>query len=311
MAALLALGAALGWGSSDYAAGVASRRSHPMSVVLLAHLLSALALLCVLLAVGTGVAGADDLALGAAAGLGGGLGALLLFRGLAIGQMGVVAPITAAGAAVIPVGYGLVTGDALGRLTIVGVGVALVAVGLISGVDLAALRRTPAAVGAGARPLSPILPAPAGSSIGLGAAFGAVARRPGVLDALGSGVGFGAFFVLLSRTSEDAGLWPLVSARGMSVVAMVAVAVATGVQIAQDRDARVHTVVAGVLDAVAAALFLLASRDANLAVVSVLASLYPLATAGLARLIDHEQLSRLQLAGIGLAGVAVALISIG
>jgi drug/metabolite transporter (DMT)-like permease len=161
MSALFALAAAIGWGSSDFAAGHASRKSSAISVVILTHFAAVIALLCfavdfgpvwmmfgdVVRAVGPGSNGgpirwsgpgvsgsptAADLSWGLAAGLGGGFGAMLLFRGLGKGTMAVVAPITAAGAASIPVLFGILTGDPITVFGVAGIAVALVAIVLVS-----------------------------------------------------------------------------------------------------------------------------------------------------------------------------------
>ncbi len=157
MAALLALLAAVSWGSSDFLAGNASRRSSAVSVVILTHFASVVALILVAvdfgpvwtslsaMACGGGYDGVgwagprivgdpttSDIGWGLAAGLGGGFGAMLLFRGLGRGSMAVVAPVTAAGAAIIPVFAGLATGDSLSTLALAGIALALVAIVLVS-----------------------------------------------------------------------------------------------------------------------------------------------------------------------------------
>jgi drug/metabolite transporter (DMT)-like permease len=138
MSALFALAAAVGWGSSDFAAGYASRKSSATAVVILTHLASVIALLIVAVRFGPGglsidgSPGAADIAWGLAAGVAGGAGAMLLFQGLGKGSMAVVAPITATGAASIPVLFGIVTGDPVTALSIVGIALALVAIVLVS-----------------------------------------------------------------------------------------------------------------------------------------------------------------------------------
>src|SRR3954469_13558181 len=101
LAVVLALASAASWGSSDFVAGVAGRRSTALSVVLGTHL-TGLMIVGALVAVVPGGASGGDLLWGAGAGVCGAMGAVLLYRGLAIGTMGVVAPLTAAGAACIP-----------------------------------------------------------------------------------------------------------------------------------------------------------------------------------------------------------------
>ncbi len=133
MAVLFALLAAVGWGSSDYAAGDASRRSSAVSVVVLTHLASCVALVFISVVPGqTGSPRVSDLVWGLAAGLAGGTGAMLLFRGLGRGSMSVVAPVTATGAALVPAFVGLVQGESLGSIGVLGVVVALAAIVLVS-----------------------------------------------------------------------------------------------------------------------------------------------------------------------------------
>lgn len=343
MAILLALLAAAGWGSSDYAAGVASRRSSALSVVVLTHLTGAV-LLAVAVVVGpggalrlaghalsggsdggarltldvlllpgaavpgTGDVGWGDLGWGAAAGLSGGIGAVLLFRGLARGAVNVVAPITAVVAALIPVAAGLVTGQAPGLVGLGAVVVALVAITLISEPapgdepdDVASPRRRGVHARRGGRHVR------SGRQRRLTRRASRPAR-PGVAEALGSGAGFGGFYLLLARTADDAGLWPILSARTASVLLFAAAALFVRERLLPARPDRRLVVVAGLLDAVAAVAFLAATHRGLLSVVAVLSSLYPAATIALAALFDHERCSRRQWAGLGLAAVSVGVL---
>src|SRR3954447_5245863 len=128
---VLALASAASWGSSDFMAGVAGRRSTTLSVVLGTHL-TGLLIIGTLVVMHPGGAVGGGLLWGAAAGISGAVGAALLYRGLAIGTMGVVAPLTAAGAACVPVAFGLLTGDDVGRNVVAGLGLALAAIVLLS-----------------------------------------------------------------------------------------------------------------------------------------------------------------------------------
>lgn len=368
MAIALALLAAAGWGSSDYAAGVASRRSPAMAVVILTHLIASLALAAIVLGAdslmdtsvqfaysspsdggphglhldwflpseGPAAAPLADLVWGVLGGVSAGLGALFLYRGLARGSMSVVAPITAVGAACFPVLIGLGTGESLSALAWVAVGLALGAVLLVSNVPTPALgegggpppylvraaeavrahSETPTSVvaaGGGAPPETQPGALPtvrAGRRGRHSAPPPRRLRQPGVVDALVSGVGFGGFFVLLGRTAEASGLWPMLSARTASVALFVLVAVGTRQAVLPGRSDRVTVVLAGLGDAAAAGFFLAATRHGQLSVVAVLSSLYPAATIGLARLVDGERCSRIQLAGGALAIAAVAVLAV-
>src|SRR4051794_4513552 len=110
MAVVLGLLVAAAYGAADFFGGLSSKRAPVSAVVVLSQLMG-LAVLVVLVPIAGGNPTEHDLALGAAAGAFGGIGLVCLYRGLAIGRMSVVAPITAVGAAVVPVLWGLVARD--------------------------------------------------------------------------------------------------------------------------------------------------------------------------------------------------------
>jgi drug/metabolite transporter (DMT)-like permease len=353
VAVLLALLAAGSWGSSDYAAGVASRRSSALSVVVLTHAVSAAVLALVVLGpslatvggVDLAVVGADaavdgrarltldlllpagltriaplaDLLWGAVAGISGGVGAVLLFRGLARGAVTVVAPVTAVLAAVLPVVAGVLSGESLGVIGAGAVATALIARVMIAeppSVPARHARRTGVrsrVVGSrrdGARhgrrsPSARHRASGGGTQWALGRP-----AVPGMVEAIGSGLGFGGFYLLLDHASGGAGAWPVLSARTASAVLFTLAALMSWERPLPRRGDRWVVVVAGVLDAVATAAFLAATHRGLLAVVAVLSSLYPAATIGLARLIDRERCSRGQLAGLGMAAVSVGVLAI-
>ena len=286
MAALLALGSALWYGVSDFSGGLAARRSPAVAVVLVSNALSlALAGGAVGLLPGSAYS-TRDLAWGTAAGAVGLLGVVLLYRGLAIGPMSVVAPLTAVLAAVVPVVVGTVRGDRPGPAAVTGIVVAIPAIAMVG--------------------------REAGSAAAQ--ASGRTGIEPGALaSALLAGVSFGGFYVLLAQTGGDGGAWPLVGQRAASVVILLAL---TGVALLRRRPALPRGValrlalLAGVTDFLANLAFVLATHRGLLALVAVLSSLYPAATVVLARGILGERLSRTQVAGIGLAGLAVTLIAL-
>lgn len=289
MAVLLALTAAASWGASDFFGGLAGRRAPDdvsVSVSLASHVIGAIGLTVVAFVLGADEVTARDIGFSMAAGIGGAAGVALLYRGLAIGKMGVVAPITGAGAAALPVLVGVTTGDAPTPLAWSGVFLALVAIVLVS--------REPA----GDHTI-------AGASPRLGL------RTPGVPEAIGAGLGFGLIFVMLDRTAEAAGLWPLVPMKLTSIVLLAGFGLIAGRGLAAPRVVWPLVLTVGVLDNAANVAYLLATRRGLLALVAVVSSLYPVGTVLLARLVLDERLARHQLGGLALAGVAVALISVG
>ncbi|MDX6698436.1 MAG: hypothetical protein QOE65_1833 [Solirubrobacteraceae bacterium] len=217
----------------------------------------------------------------AAAGGAAGIVAIAAFyRGLAIGTMSIVAPISATGAAV-PVLVGVATGDRPGPLVVVGIAAAITGVVLASRED-----------------------APEGSE------RAATARRS-VLLALVAALGFGAFFVGMDASADDGVLWALLSARIASFALMAAALAAA--RPAAPRDPRLLGVLAGIglLDLGANGCFALATTKGLLSVTSVVGSLYPLVTVLLARLVLGERVRRVQELGIAAAVLGVVLIAAG
>jgi drug/metabolite transporter (DMT)-like permease len=278
VAVVLALASAVVYGAADFLGGLASRRTSAFGVVALSQVVGLVALLALLPWLG-GPVGAADLAWGAAAGIAGAAGLVLFFRTLARGVMSVIAPVTAVTAAAVPVLVGLLAGNRIGPWAAVGIALALAAVVLVSAEGgLSALRTAP--------PTS-------------------------VAPALAAGIAFGLFFVLLDRTSEQAGLTPLVAARLASVTLVVVLALVGRQSLRVTRPAHGLVALSGVGDMTANALFLLATQaDGQLAITGVLASLYPVSTVVLAQLLLRERLAGAQLAGLGTAVAAVVLITL-
>jgi drug/metabolite transporter (DMT)-like permease len=138
-----------------------------------------------------------------------------------------------------------------------------------------------------------------------------VSRRRALAMAVLAGAGFGLFFICLSRAPAGGGFWPLAGAR-VSSLAAIAVPLLAGRGPERPVPEAVRAAaLSGVLDITGNALFLLAVRSGELALVAVLSSLYPAATVLLAFGILRERLRLPQLAGVGLALVAVGLIASG
>jgi drug/metabolite transporter (DMT)-like permease len=278
VAVVLALGSAAVYGASDFLGGLASRRASVFGVVALSQLAGLLALLVLLPWLG-GPATLADLTWGAAAGLVGSTGLVVFFRALSRGVMSVIAPVTAVTAAAVPVLAGLLGGNRIGPWAAAGILLALIAVVLVS------------------------------AEGGLGQLR--AVRAVNLTAPLIAGTAFGVFFVLLDRTSADAGLTPLVAARLASVVLVVVVALAGKQSLRVSRTSLPLVLASGVGDMTANALFLLATQqDGQLAITGVLASLYPVSTVVLAQALLRERLVRAQVAGLGTAVTAVVLITL-
>lgn len=280
MGIALAVAAAISWGSSDYIAGHATRRSTALVVAALAQL-TGLAVVILIAPLVPGAPTAADLEWGALAGIASGTGLVALYRGLAIGPMSIVAPATAGLGAVVPVAIGTGLGQRPTGVTLAGVILALIAI---------------VALSTGSE--DEIVHAPARRL---------VRSAPAILIA---GVGFGAFYVALDRTGPGAGLWPLVAAHVASVLLLwppLLVRHATGLRAAA--RAAPAALAAGALDIAAASATLIAFRHQSLPVVAVISSLYPAVTIALAGLFAHERVGARRLAWSGLALAAVVLIA--
>jgi drug/metabolite transporter (DMT)-like permease len=277
LAVFLGLLVAVTYGTGDFFGGLASKRNATTVVVVLSQALG-LASLVVIVAIDRAHLTAHDALLGAGGGSVGLIGLLLLYRGLASGTMSVVAPITAVGAGVVPFGWGLVTGERPSAPALAGVVLSLLAIALVSAADAVDDRR---------------------------------ATRTDILLALGAGASFGVVFICLGSTHADSGMWPVLAARTASVL-LVTTAVLAMRQPLRPAPGSIGTIaIAGVLDAGANALYVLATRAGLLSLVSVLSSLYPAATIVLARVVLRERMNRTQLAGIALALTGVTLIAAG
>lgn len=279
MGVVLALGAALAYGLSDFLGGLLSRRISPWTVALVAQIVGTVTVSVVAVTIPADLSVAD-LGWGAASGIGSGLGTVFLYRGLGSGQMNVVAPLSALGAAVLPVVVGFAVGERPGGLTWLGIGCALPAIWLVSR---------------------------AGSEVAV------AAGRPGagVRDGLLAGAGFGLLFVALGQVPESAGLWPLALGQG---VALVLIAVGVRLVAAPIRSAgrRILATAAavGVCAAAATVLYQFAARSQLVSVAAVLTSLYPALTVTLAAVFLHERMNRTQACGLGLAVAAVVLVAL-
>lgn len=295
MAVLLGLAVAAVYGAADFLGGLSAKRS-PVTVVVVVSQICCLPLLAVLVALVGGNPTPRSLALGAAAGSVGAVGLWCLYRGLSVGRMSVVAPITAVGAATVPVAWGLAGGERPSATALVGVAIAIVAVALIS--------RSPTPAGTDA--------AAGGGRASRRSRAGAVSIDRAILLALVAGAAFGTVFVLLDATGPDASFWPLVAGRTASILLLLTVTVATGQTLARPPWALLPTIAgAGALDLTANALYLLATRRGLLSLVAVLSSLYPVSTVLLARTVLGERLAAQQVVGLALALVGVVLIAAG
>jgi drug/metabolite transporter (DMT)-like permease len=286
---ILSLAAALFYGAADFCGGLASRRSPTLAVVVWSQAVGLVVLLAVLPFV-PGIPRSSDLAWGAACGVSGAFAVGLLYRGLAIGVMGVVSPITAVLAAALPVAFAIARGDREPVLALVGIGCALLAVVLVSA-------STPP-------------PTPAEQDAPLARAPRSRRFPPGIAEALGAGTAFGFFFIALAQTHADAGLYPLATTRLTSLALLVVAALVLRRPLRIAPPGRLTVAAAGALDMSSNVLYVLAAHAGPLAIAAVITSLYPAGTVALAALVLHERLVRVQWAGVAIAFAGVLCMAL-
>lgn len=277
MGILLALTAALAYGLSDFLGGIVSRRTTAWPVALTAGLGGLLGAV-VLAALVDGDPTRADLLWGALSGVGSGAGGAFLYRGFATGRMGVVAPVSAVGAAVLPVVVGVATGERPGLVVWLGILAAMPGIWLVA--------RTPDEAGTAAGTVDAAL-----------------------VDGLLAGLGFGVLFVALGQVPDEAGYLPLVAGQVTSLVAIAVLASLFGAVWLPRVASQWWGVAAGLLASVAVLCFLLATQRGLLTVAAVLTSLYPAFTVLLAATALRERIHAAQAIGLVLCGVAIGLVA--
>jgi drug/metabolite transporter (DMT)-like permease len=191
--------------------------------------------------------------------------------------MTVVGPLTAVVSAVLPVVVGFALGERPSLVAVAGIVLALVGIVLVTG-----------AIGTPHVPTAPRI-----------VAFTVI-----------GGAGFGFMYVCLDQTSDESGMWPLVAARVVSIGVAALVVVGRRGRGSAGRVTG-YAVAAGIFDMGANVLFVLATREGLLSLVSVITALYPVSTILLAVRFDRERLSATQVGGLLGVGLAVALVALG
>jgi drug/metabolite transporter (DMT)-like permease len=227
----------------------------------------------VALAIGEPIPGAATLGLAALAGFFAVAGILGLYTGLAVGRMGVVAPVTGVIAATIPVVVGFIGQGWPGGQVVVGIALALAAVVLVSGSS-----------------------DPAG-------------RPSGIQYALLGGVGLGLFNVTIGAFPEHLVAWPLAVIKAGSLIPIAILVIVARRPWRVPRPILPALLVVAFLDLAGNGLYILATQAGRLDVAATLSSLYPVTTVVLAVVVLRERVTWSHLGGIVLAGIAIVLIA--
>ncbi len=271
---LFGLASAASWGAGDFSGGLASKRTSAYTVVALSQFVSLLFLILFAVLLPEENISLQDIILGALAGVCGAAGLVALYSGLARGPMGIVAPVTAVVAAIVPVIFSIFSEGLPHPRQLAGFGIAIAAVWLISQTG----ENTKTRLGDLKLPIF-------------------------------AGVGFGLFFILIGSVSDSAIWWPLVSARVSSICLVLLIAI-IGQKLAIPAANQVPIIaLAGIFDTAGTAFFALATRIGRLDISAVLSSLYPAFTVILAWIILKERLTTRQWTGVVLVMVAILLIA--
>lgn len=276
---LYAIGSALFYGLGDFSGGYAAGKSRILPVLVVSQAFGLVTAVMALLVSWPGLPGGADLVWGLAGGLAGSFGIAVLYRGLAQGIVAIVSPTAAAVNSILPVVVGLMLGDRPGARAWIGMALCIPAIFLLAS-------------------------SPQGGTSGRKHAMSSLAHG------LAAGMGFGLFFVALSRPGVNSGFWPLIAARSASISAALVLMGIRREPVAVNREGLIPTILAGILDMAANILFVLASNSGMLSIVAVIVSLYPAPTVLMARLVFKQRIGVARGIGFALSLAGLALISL-
>ena len=265
--------AAIAFGAGDFAGALAARRAGALIVVAGAHSIGLVALLLATLVLQPPVPDLDAVLIGIGAGVAGAVGLAALYRGMALGSMGIVTSLSGAGSLAIPLVAGVLLGARITPVQVVGVACAAAAAAAASG-----------------------------------ATRDELGRRALLLAAVAA-LGFGAWYVLIDLAARAGDpLWALVCSRATSAVLASAFAIG---RFDRARFPLRIVVAAGLFDVGGNALYVVARELMPIGLAAALTGLYPIVTMLLARTLLGERLPRLGQVGVGLALLGIVLISAG
>lgn len=271
---LYGLASAAGWGAGDFYGGLTTKRINVYRVILISQIIGVTMLLAFAVIIAEPLPSFDDLLLGGIAGISATSGLAALYLGLARGHMGIVAPVAAVVASILPILVAFFTEGLPSNSQLIGFGFALLAVWLLSsaGDDRTFTRRD--------------------------------LRLPVI-----AGMGFALFYILIDRVDDDALIWPLVAARVTSITILSLVNIVQRRRESISGKQLGIIAATGIFETGGGVFFALATHVGRLDVSTILSSLYPAVTVVLAWAVLKERFKRQQWAGIFLTLVALVLIA--
>ncbi len=294
LAIFLGLGSAGTWGAGDFCGGLSARRLRAGEVAVLAQVAALLLLGGLTSALGPPLPAGHTVLWASLAGIGNGVGMLLLYAALGRGVMSVAAPVAALFTAAVPVVASALLEGVARPPQLAGFALAALAIWLVAQQPSAVVGESPEAARART-----------GSA------------RTGLWFAIAAGLGFGSFLLCMKLAAPgEAELPAMVLSRAASLPVLLGAwwwsRSAEGPPPGKPGAlrSRLLACAAGGLDALGNTFFLAAIARGRLDASSVLSALYPVSTVVLARVVLGERPGRLQQAGLGLALGAVVLIAL-
>jgi drug/metabolite transporter (DMT)-like permease len=276
MTIILALVSALLYGVADFSGGSATRRNHVFSVMLLTQAAGALVALVAAPLIGPNAPRPADIAWGAGAGILGFAGVAALYGGLAKHTAAIVSPVSALVGAILPAAFGALLGERPSGTALAGIALCVPAILFLA--------------------------------YEKGETKDRAKLKASFLYGLVAGLGFGGFFVAISRSSPGSGVWPLLGSRAATLAMVIAILAFGKRRFSVSRADLPAALFAGSADMLANVCFLLATRTGLLIIATLITSLYPAPTVVLARIFQGQRISIPRAAGIAFALAGVALI---
>ena len=274
LAVFYGFSSALVWGAADFSGGLATKKARVVAVVFFSQIVGLICMTGVAVGTGEPIPPLRVLMLGGAAGFAGILGLVIFYHSLANGRMGLVAPLSAITAAILPIGWAAVRLGFPAGSQMAGLLVAVIAIWLLSSEPVTGEKSSDSL-------LLPIL----------------------------AGVGFGLFFIGIGEASKNAVFWPLVASKTVSIAVMTILMGLRKTPLPETQTTWSLIVLAGVLDVTGNGLYALAAHTGRLDIAATLGSMYPAATVLLAFIILKEPLRRNHWTGLIFALAALFLIS--